>query len=202
MDHLLALVSIAVVAFVSTNIDDLVLLIGFFANPAYRPAHVVAGQFAGISGLIGLSLVGSLLALVIPTAYIGLIGFLPIAIGLRQLWRGGTDGSDDVIDHAKRASRIGTVMLVTLSNGGDNLSLYVPLFSIHTVGEIALFVALFLVMTALWCCAGYALVKNPLVSAPLQRWGHLALPYVMIALGAYILVKTDALALLGVPISL
>jgi cadmium resistance protein CadD (predicted permease) len=41
-----------------------------------------------------------------------------------------------------------------------------------------------------------------LLSRPLQRWGDIVLPYVMIALGAYILVKTDALALLGLPISL
>ena len=51
-------------------------------------------------------------------------------------------------------------MLVTVSNGGDNLSLYIPLFAIHTLGEAAFFVALFLVLTALWCCAGYALVKH------------------------------------------
>jgi len=196
MDHLLTLIGVAIVAFTSTNIDDLVLLIGFFADPAYRPAHVVAGQFAGIVGLIGLSLVGSLLALVFPTAYIGLVGFVPIAIGLNQLRRGG-EGDDDK-PPVGRASRIATVMLVTLSNGSDNLSLYIPLFSIHTGSEVALFVALFLAMTALWCCAGYALVKNPLLSAPLQRWGHVALPYVMIALGFYILIKSDALALLGV----
>jgi cadmium resistance protein CadD (predicted permease) len=202
MDHLLALTGIAIVAFTTTNIDDLVVLMGFFADKAYRPTHVMVGQFAGMAGLIGLSLIGSLLALVVPTAYIGLIGFLPIAIGLRQLLRADIDVSEEAKGHAKRASRIVTVMLVTLSNGGDNLSLYIPLFSIHTLAEVSLFVALFLVMTALWCCAGYALVKNPLLSRPLQHWGDIALPYVMIALGAYILVKTDALALLGVPIGL
>jgi cadmium resistance protein CadD (predicted permease) len=197
MDHLLPLIGVAIVAFASTDIDDLVLLISFFADPTYRPVQVVAGQFAGICGLIALSLVGSLLALVIPTAYIGLIGFVPIAIGLRQLVRGAADEDDDGKGRAARASRVATVMLVTLSNGSDNLSLYIPLFSIHSAGEIALFVAVFLAMTAVWCGAGYALVRNPLLSAPLQRWGHIALPYVMIGLGAYILVKTDALGLLG-----
>jgi cadmium resistance protein CadD (predicted permease) len=202
MDHLLPLISIGIVAFVSTNIDDLVLLIGFFADPTYRPAHVVTGQFAGILGLIGLSLAGSLLALVIPTAYIGLIGFVPIVIGLHQLLRRGEGDDGEGKEHADRASRILTVTLVTLSNGSDNLSLYIPLFSIHTAGEVSLFAVLFLAMTALWCCVGYALVRNPLLSAPLQRWGHVALPYVMIGLGAYILVKTDALALLGIRLPL
>jgi cadmium resistance protein CadD (predicted permease) len=174
-----------------------VLLISFFADPAFRPLHVVAGQFAGICALIAFSVVGSLLALIVPTAYIGLIGFVPIAIGLRQLRRGAKSGGDDDKDRGAHASRIITVMLVTISNGGDNLSLYIPLFSIHTAGEVALISAIFLAMTVLWCAIGYALVHNPLLSAPLQRWGHIALPYVMIGLGGYILVKTDALGLLG-----
>jgi cadmium resistance protein CadD (predicted permease) len=197
MDHLFVLTGVAVVAFVSTDIDDLVVLIGFFADPAYRPMQVLIGQFAGIGGLIALSLLGSLLALVIPTAYIGLIGFVPIAIGTYNLVRAdaGKGGDDETI--IAHASRIATVTLVTLSNGSDNLSLYIPLFSIHTMGEIALFVAVFLAMTAVWCGIGYALVKHPLLSAPLQRWGHTVLPYVMIALGTYILIKTDALALLA-----
>ena len=52
-------------------------------------------------------------------------------------------------------------------------------------------------MTALWCVAGYALVRPRLVGAMVERWGHAALPFVMIGLGVYILVKTDALATLG-----
>lgn len=196
MDHLLVLTSIAVVAFVSTNIDDLVVLVGFFADPTYPPSQVVVGQLIGIGGLIALSLLGALLALTIPTSYVGLIGFVPIAIGLRQLWY-RSPAQDDDGTRGHRASKLATVMLVTLSNGSDNLSLYIPLFSIHTAGEIAVFVAVFLAMTALWCCTGYALVRHPLLRAPLQRWGRIALPYVMIGLGGYILVKTNALALLG-----
>lgn len=193
MAQLAALIGVGVVAFASTNIDDLVMLIGFFADPMYRPGQVTGGQFAGIAGLIALSLLGSLLALVIPASYIGLMGFLPIAIGLRQLLRNSGNGENGRGTHAKRGSQLATVMLVTMSNGGDNLSLYIPLFSIHTSGEVAVFVATFLAMTGLWCLAGHAAVNHRLLGVPAQRWGSIALPYVMIALGSYILAKTEAL---------
>src|SRR2546426_5642349 len=94
MDNPLSLIGIGIVAFASTNVDALVMLIGFFADSSYRPAQIVVGQFAGIAGLIGLSLLGALVALIVPTGYIGLMGVVPIAIGMRRLWRHGVDGAD------------------------------------------------------------------------------------------------------------
>jgi cadmium resistance protein CadD (predicted permease) len=195
MDHLASLIGIGAVAFVSTNIDDLLVLVGFFADRRYRRMHVVVGQFAGIGALIVVSLVGSLLSLAVPTSYIGLIGFLPIVIGLHRLVR--RRGEDvDGSEPAQHASRVATVALVTISTGSDNLGLYIPLFSIHSDAEIAIFVVIFLGMTALWCAAGCTLVGSRLVGGRLQHWGDRALPYVMVGLGLYIMTKSDAWTLL------
>jgi cadmium resistance protein CadD (predicted permease) len=169
------------------------MLIGIFADRSYPPARIVVGQFMGIAGLIVLSLLGALLALAVPAAYIGFIGVVPIAIGLRRLWSRGVDRPthDEPVQHA---SSITTVTLLTLANGGDNLSLYIPLFSIHSAAEIAVLIVIFFAMTALWCAAGRALVRTRLLGHAAQRWGTAALPFVMIGLGIYILVKTDALS--------
>ena len=45
MDSFLALIGLAVVVFVSTNIDDVFVLIGFFADKNYRARDVVVGQY-------------------------------------------------------------------------------------------------------------------------------------------------------------
>src|SRR6266851_1588055 len=161
MDHIAVSIGIGIVAFASTNIDDLVLLIGFFADPAYQPRQVVGGQFTGIAALVALSLLGALAAQLVTSEEVGLLGLVPIAIG------------------------------------GDNLSLYIPLFAAHDGGDVALFVAIFLAMTALWCAAGYALVSGRPFGIPAERWGAASLPYVLIALGVYILARTGALAWLG-----
>jgi cadmium resistance protein CadD (predicted permease) len=78
----LALLALAITLFASTNVDDLVVLIGFFADRRFRVRDIVAGQFAGVAALFLVSAVGSLLSLVISRTYLGLLGILPIVIGI------------------------------------------------------------------------------------------------------------------------
>jgi cadmium resistance protein CadD (predicted permease) len=46
---------------------------------------VVLGQFIGIGVLVAIGVLGSLIALVIPIYVIGLLGLVPIAIGIKNL---------------------------------------------------------------------------------------------------------------------
>src|SRR5918992_1512429 len=85
MIDILGLVAIGVAAFVSTNIDDLFILMIFFATPRFLSYQIVLGQYIGMGSLMGVSLVGSLITLVIPRNLIGLIGLFPIAVGIKEL---------------------------------------------------------------------------------------------------------------------
>ncbi len=80
-----ALVGVGIAAFVSTNIDDLFILMVFFATPRFPSSQIVLGQYIGMGSLIGVSLAGSLITLVLPRNLIGLIGLFPIAIGIKEL---------------------------------------------------------------------------------------------------------------------
>jgi cadmium resistance protein CadD (predicted permease) len=80
-----ALLSLAIALFASTNVDDVFVLVGFFADPKFRARDIVIGQYTGITVLFGVSVVASLLSLVIPRAYLGLLGIAPILIGARKL---------------------------------------------------------------------------------------------------------------------
>ncbi len=82
---------------------------------------------------------------------------------------------------------------VTVANGGDNLGVYIPLFASNP-GAIPVYAVIFAAMTGIWCAAGYALVNNPMAGSYVRRYGHLLPPFVLIALGAYIL--SDAMVLL------
>src|SRR5215469_18413552 len=86
MDSFLALIGLAIVVFVSTNIDDIFVLIGFFADKSFRARDVVVGQYVGVCALYLISAIAALISLVIPTAYIGLLGLVPIAIGIKKLY--------------------------------------------------------------------------------------------------------------------
>jgi cadmium resistance protein CadD (predicted permease) len=80
------LIILGISTFVSTNIDDIFLLIVFFSNVfRYPPYQVVIGQYIGIVLLVAISIILSLVSLVIPSFLIGLLGFVPIIIGIKKL---------------------------------------------------------------------------------------------------------------------
>ncbi|WP_438036935.1 cadmium resistance transporter [Sorangium sp. So ce204] len=209
MEQILPAVGVSVVVFVSTNIDDILLLSALFADPGFTPAQVVAGQLLGIAALVIVSAACALLAVRVPDGGIGLLGLAPLALGLRglwALWRGtraeaGTASRADEADAAESARepqgsasrfKVIAVASVTLANGGDNLGVYIPLFS-SSPAHIPLHAAVFAVMTGAFCALGHRLVNHPILGTRIRRFGRAALPFVLIGLGLWIL--SDALVL-------
>lgn len=201
---ILAAIGIAIAVYASTNIDDLLILAVFFADPRVRVGAVIAGRFLGLAVLVLVSAGAALLAMAVPAEWIALLGLVPLALGLRLLpaLSGKGDEDEDVAAGSAAVGRSGrggfsgqalTVAGVTLANGGDNLGVYIPLFA-SAPQTIATYIAVFSVMTAVWCALGYLVVNNPLVGDRIRRHGHVLLPPVLIALGFYIL--ADALVLL------
>lgn len=196
MEHSLFLIGVAVLAFVSTNVDGLLVLLGFLSDPAYRTWQVVLGQYLGIGFLVAASAALSLVSLIIPPVYVGLFGVVPVALGLSKLRRvllRRESAETAPYDRASRHRKILAIAAVTIANGGDNVATYVPLFAGHTGSELAGFVAVFGAMTALWCGLAHYLVAHCWLGIPLRSWGRVLLPWLLIALGLIILSKTGAL---------
>ncbi|XXT24113.1 cadmium resistance transporter [Sorangium sp. So ce429] len=201
MEQILPALGVSAVVFISTNIDDILLLTAFFSDPDFTPRQVVAGQFLGIAALVLASVACALLAVRVPEGWIGLLGLAPLALGLRglwALWRGQEAGEDEDDDDDRprgRAARFRSlaVATVTVANGGDNLGVYIPLFS-SSPGLIPLHAAVFAVMTGALCALGHHLVNHPVLGSRIRRHGRVALPFVLIGLGLWIL--SDALALI------
>ncbi len=201
---LLPAMVIAVAVYASTNIDDLLILAVFFADPQVRIGAVVAGRFLGLAVLVLASAAAALLAMAVPGEWIALLGLVPLALGLRLLpaLLGRNGGADEQTQEApagaQQPARRGfvaqslTVAGVTLANGGDNLGVYIPLFATAPQAIIT-YIVVFAVMTAVWCALGYLVVNNPLIGDRIRRHGDVLLPVVLIVLGLYIL--SDAVAL-------
>ena len=197
---------IAIVVFATTNIDDVFLLSAFFADPRLRTRAVVIGQFAGIGALVAASAVAALAAIAVPEGWVALLGFVPLGLGIHKVWqlRRGADLDEDPgkaseLRHREQSlerrahSQVFSVMGVTIANGGDNLSVYIPLFA-NDLRLIPAYAAVFAIMTGVWCAMGYGLVNNPVAGNHVRRYGHVALPFVLVGLGLYIL--SGALVLL------
>jgi cadmium resistance protein CadD (predicted permease) len=195
--EILSLIGLGIAVFVSTNIDDLLVLLALFSDRRIAARSVAIGQFAGIAALVGASALGSLVSLVLSRPLVGLLGLLPILIGARQLLDlRGDDGAEPA-----RASRgdalrqIGAVAAVTIANGGDNVGVYLPWFATLPAGRIALIALLFALMTGLWLAIGHGLVRHPVAGALIRRHGRIALPLVLIALGISILYQAGSFGL-------
>jgi cadmium resistance protein CadD (predicted permease) len=187
------LVAVGVIAFVTTNLDDMVVLLAFLADPRYRTRPVILGQYLGFTGTVVISVGMAAAASRIPPAWAGLMGLIPLAIGVRRLlsW-GHLSDADDTPAHP-RHTQVVTVTLVTIANGGDNIGLYTTLFAVSKPASVAGLAAVFYLMLALWCRLAHLLVRHPLVAAQLRRRGHLVVPWLYIALGLWLLARARGL---------
>jgi cadmium resistance protein CadD (predicted permease) len=205
----MAIVSQALVAaavYASTNIDDLLILAVFLADPRVRVGAVFAGRFLALGVLVLVSAVAALLAMAVPAAWIALLGFVPLALGLRLLpslfgkGRAEATGGDvpaaDAAPDQGRRGAIGQALMVagvTLASGGDNLAVYIPLFATAPQAVVS-YAAVFAVMTVVWCGLGFLVVNNPLFGQRIRKHGQVLMPVVLILLGLTIL--TGAVGLL------
>jgi cadmium resistance protein CadD (predicted permease) len=215
-----SLVLLALAAYAATNIDNLFVLLGFLTEAGAQRRRVVAGQYAGSLLLVAAALVLAALLTRLPTGYVGLLGLLPIAVGLHKGWQrfgpGHAQRDDNEDDHApghahdgavaaRRASASPTgsgssswtVASVAIANGSDNIAVYVPLYASHTPAENALVSLVFIAMIGLWCAGAAWLVDHPLLGAPIRRYGSALLPLILLAIGVSVIVNNDTLRLLS-----
>jgi cadmium resistance protein CadD (predicted permease) len=198
MESLVTLIGIAVVVFASTNIDDVFVLVMFFADKNFRVRDVVIGQYAGVSTLYAISAIAALISLIIPPTYIGLLGLAPIAIGIRKLYnrRRNPKKEEESGRSAEVRNRRLAVAAVTMANGGDNIAVYTALFATRSGYEVPAIGIVFAVMTGLWCLAAHWLVNHRALGAPIRRQAHRVVPFVLIGLGILILIRSGTLQLL------
>ncbi|WP_392535396.1 cadmium resistance transporter [Nostoc sp. C117] len=201
-------ISTGAIAFIATNIDDIVLLLLFFSqiNPTFRSRHIVAGQFLGFTVLLILSLPGLFGGLVLSKSWIGLLGLLPIAIGISSLVNREEDSLDEVSQETEQSEgsiitnllspQTYSVAAVTVANGSDNISVYVPLFASTNFDDFLLTIGIFFILLAVWCYAAYKLTNNRVIADVLSRYGNNIVPFVLIGLGAFIVLKSEALSLI------
>lgn len=203
-----------VTAFVATNIDDLLLLTLFFAQSTagFRTRHIVLGQYLGFSALILASLPGFFGGLILPRPWIGLLGILPIAIGIHSLIQQDADDiqiqtvsplKEAESDRSFRsvfknlfAPQTYTVMAVTCANGGDNIGIYVPLFASSNWQHLITVLSTFYILIGVWCYIAYRLARQPAVASVLARYGQRIVPFVLMGLGLLILVESQSYRLL------
>ncbi|MQY06618.1 cadmium resistance transporter [Actinomadura macrotermitis] len=190
MNGVLGTLGSAAGMFAGTNIDDLIVLTVLFlsarANGRPRPWQVWAGQYAGIAALTAVSVVAALGLTIVPDRWVGLLGLVPFALGVRGLVAALRAG-DAEDDPPAVAGGLLPVAGVTVANGADNISVYTPVFRTIGPGATAVTIAVFAAGVALWCLAASWLGSHERVIGFVERYGRWLVPIVFMTIGALIL---------------
>lgn len=189
-------------AFTATNLDDIVVLLLFFSqvDTVLRRRHIVTGQYLGFTLLVLISLPGFFGSLLLPQAWVGVLGIVPLAIGISRL----LNREDDVESEAEASPSVASlasflspqtygVAATTIANGSDNIGIYVPLFAHCTWTSLTVILGVFFSLVAAWCYAAYRLTQVPAIASTLTRYGSSLVPFVLMGLGIMILVESHTL---------
>ena len=190
MSELLSLLGVGISAFVATNIDDTFVLILLFSIPSLLARNVIIGQFLGIVLLVVISSSAALLALAIPAFVIGLMGFIPIIIGIKRLTN--FRGKPETIRAMKKEYlSFLSVTAITISNVGDDIGVFTPLFAkYNTVAEVSVLISIFLIMTGIWCIVTFYFIRHPFVASRINVLSNAVTPFVLIGIGVYIIIDS------------
>jgi cadmium resistance protein CadD (predicted permease) len=156
----------AVAVFAATNIDDLLLLTLYFGRALGERAldrRIVVGQYLGFVAIVVVSLLAASGLRLLPVDAIPYLGLIPLLLGLRagiDVWRHRGDESVHD-DSSAQTPTTGKVAALTFANGGDNIGVYVPVFSSVSAGAVAVYVVVFLVMVPLWRSQGVGSRRTP-----------------------------------------
>jgi cadmium resistance transport/sequestration family protein len=205
MSNLLTAIPTGFLAFTATNLDDLVILTLLFSqvNGSFRRRHIFIGQYLGFTVLILASIFGFLGGMVLPSHWIGLLGLVPITLGLNQWLNQDHDFSEEdneetnKSDNSRFSSFISpqscSVAAITIANGGDNVGIYMPLFASSKIDELLVILVVFLLMVGVWCQISYLLTRQPAIAEILTRYGNSFVPFVLIGLGVFIILESQAM---------
>ncbi|BAU11843.1 cadmium resistance transporter [Leptolyngbya sp. NIES-3755] len=204
MTELLKALTTGITAFIATNLDDIVILMLFFSQVTvlFRRKHIIAGQYLGFGALVFATLPSFFGNALLPRPWIGLLGLVPIAIGVARLLNPDADDEEEEQSHEQSqqhwfsglmSPQTYSVAAVTFANGGDNIGIYVPLFASATWDSLIVIVTTFFSMVGVWCYAAYQFSRVPAIAETLTRYGNQLVPFVLIGLGTLILIDSHTL---------
>ncbi|MDO9592691.1 CadD family cadmium resistance transporter [Tissierella creatinophila] len=186
----------ALLVFISTSIDYLVVLIILFANQGTRGIKsIYIGQYLGTGILVGVSLIAAYFLNYIPQdLMIGFLGLIPLGLGIRSIFVDEDVDEDSIGNQIKNnQSQIFAITGLTLAMGGDNLGIYIPYFTGMNVGQIVIVLAVFIIGIFLLCQLAKRFATIPMIGGIIERYGRIIVPVIFIGLGIYILVENGTI---------
>lgn len=192
----------SIILYSGTAVDLLIILMLFFAKRKSRKdiINIYLGQFLGSVSLIFLSLLFAFVLNYIPSKDIlGLLGLIPIFLGLKVLLLGDSDGEAIAKDGLRKDNKnlIFLVAMITFAScGADNIGVFVPYFTTLNLANLIVTLLTFLVMIYLLVFSAQKLAQVPSVGETLEKYSRWFIAVVYLGLGMYILIENNSFDML------
>ena len=192
----------SIILYSGTAVDLLIILMLFFAKRKSRKdiINIYLGQFLGSVSLIFLSLLFAFVLNYIPSKEIlGLLGLIPILLGLKVLLLGDSDGEAIAKDGLRKDNKnlIFLVAMITFAScGADNIGVFVPYFTTLNLTNLIVTLLTFLVMIYLLVFSAQKLAQVPSVGEILEKYSRWFIASVYLGLGIYILIENNVFDML------
>ena len=192
----------SIILYSGTAVDLLIILMLFFAKRKSRKdiINIYLGQFLGSVSLIFLSLLFAFVLNYIPSKEIlGLLGLIPIFLGLKVLLLGDSDGEAIAKDGLRKGNKnlIFLVAMITFAScGADNIGVFVPYFTTLNLANLIVTLLTFLVMIYLLVFSAQKLAQVPSVGETLEKYSRWFIAVVYLGLGMYILIENNSFDML------
>lgn len=192
----------SIILYSGTAVDLLIILMLFFAKRKSRKdiINIYLGQFLGSVSLIFLSLLFAFVLNYIPSKEIlGLLGLIPIFLGLKVLLLGDSDGEAIAKDGLRKDNKnlIFLVAMITFAScGADNIGVFVPYFTTLNLANLIMTLLTFLVMIYLLVFSAQKLAQVPSVGETLEKYSRWFIAVVYLGLGMYILIENNSFDML------
>lgn len=192
----------SIILYSGTAVDLLIILMLFFAKRKSRKdiINIYLGQFLGSVSLILLSLLFAFVLDYIPSKEIlGLLGLIPIFLGLKVLLLGDSDGEAIANEGLSKDNKnlIFLVAMITFAScGADNIGVFVPYFTTLNLANLIVALLTFLVMIYLLVFSAQKLAQVPSVGETLEKYSRWFIAVVYLGLGIYILIENDSFDML------
>ena len=192
----------SIILYSGTAVDLLIILMLFFAKRKSRKdiINIYLGQFLGSVSLILLSLLFAFVLNYIPSKEIlGLLGLIPIFLGLKVLLLGDSDGEAIAKDGLRKDNKnlIFLVAMITFAScGADNIGVFVPYFTTLNLANLIVTLLTFLVMIYLLVFSAQKLAQVPSVGETLEKYSRWFISVVYLGLGMYILIENNSFDML------
>ena len=187
----------SIILYSGTAVDLLIILMLFFAKRKSRKdiINIYLGQFLGSVSLILVSLLFAFVLYYIPSKEIlGLLGLIPIFLGLKVLFLGDSDGEAIAKEGLRKDNKnlIFLVAMITFAScGADNIGIFVPYFITLNLADLIVALLTFLVMIYLLVFSAQKLAQLPSVGETLEKYSRWFIAVVYLGLGIYILIENN-----------